>query len=385
MLIEYIGKKLLSLRGIQVPQGEMARTPEKAVDIARQLGGEVVLKVQIPSGGRGKSEGVKFANSNDLDQVYSIASELMKRKFSGYSPLGLLVEKKAKTLNEYYLSFTVDDVKGVPVFMFSSSGGTDVEKSWDGDKNTVLQMDPIEGAWEFQLRDAISSAKVDRSNGKVLAQAARRAYEVFNLYECRLVEINPLAIVEGGAAVALDAKVDIDEDGIGRLDSSVKEIIDTRDGGDELEEAAKRKGLNFVMLDPRGNVGVITGGAGLGMATVDIMYSEGLKPANFLDLGGGATAEKVMDALRLVLRNTDARAVFVNVYGGINNLADIAKGIVSVKQEAEDRLITVKMQGHFQEEAKRILEGAGVKIFITPNTRMAVSCLAEMLPKGGRV
>ena len=166
MLIEYIGKKLLSLRGIQVPQGEMARTPEKAVDIVRQLGGEVVLKVQIPSGGRGKSEGVKFADSNDLDQVYSIASELMRRKFSGYSPLGLLVEKKAKTLNEYYVSFTVDDVKGVPVFMFSSSGGTDVEKSWDGDKNTVLQMDPIEGAWEFQLRDAISSAKVDRSNSE---------------------------------------------------------------------------------------------------------------------------------------------------------------------------------------------------------------------------
>jgi len=380
MLIEYAGKKLISEYGISIPRGNFVRSPEEAVAEAIKFG-EAVLKVQVPAGGRGKAGGVKIVDTKE-DNVIAIAEELMSSKFSGFTPVGILVEEKVKILKELYFSFTISDSSGEALFLLSASGGINVEQNWEKNKAISVSIDPFEGIWEFKIRDAIIDSGLEPELAIKIATIASKAYKIFCDLDCRLLEVNPLVVLEDGNLMALDAKLDIDEDAIYRQKSDIMTYLNLSKV-DSMEERARAMGLNFVLLDNNGEVGVITGGAGLGMSTIDVIYGEGLVPANFLDLGGGVSKVKVKNAVTFVASLPSIKYIFVNVYGGINNLAEVAKGVVEAKDSLNIRIpIIIKMQGHFQSEAKEILDQSGVISVISPNTRKAVRMLKEIAKKG---
>jgi succinyl-CoA synthetase beta subunit len=377
MLIEYAGKQLLSKYGVPIPRGHFVKTPDDAAKVCMEMG-EAVLKVQVPAGGRGKAGGVKIVDAKK-DDVVKIAKDLLSNSFSGFQPLGLLVEEKVNISQETYMGFTIDDAKGVPLFLFSLSGGINIEENWNSSRGVSVIVDPMEGVWEFRIRNALIDLGLDASLAIKIASIANNAYQAFRDLNCRLLEINPLAILKDGNVIALDVKVDIDEDAVYRLRPEIKSLI-ALSSIDSIEERARGMGLNFVLLNVKGEVGVITGGAGLGMATIDILFEEGYIPANFLDLGGGVTKEKVKNAMSLVAKLPELKCIFVNVYGGINNLAEIASGIVEAKTELGIKIpILVKMRGHFEKEAKKILDESGIVSVISSNTRETVRLLRNLM------
>jgi succinyl-CoA synthetase beta subunit len=376
MLVEYAGKKLLSEYGVPVPRGVFVKSSSEATAEAMKMG-EAVLKVQVPAGGRGKAGGVRIVDTKE-DDVSTISGELLSSKFSGYEPIGLLVEEKVKLSRELYVSFAISDAMGVPLFLLSQGGGMDIEQNWGNSKGISVPIDPIEGIWEFKIRDAIIESGMEANIAIKIASLAANLYRVFRDLDCRLLEINPLAVLEDGSIIALDAKIDLDEDAIYRQRPEIMTLIGLS-RVDSMEERARAMGLNFVLLDNKGEVGVITGGAGLGMSTIDVIYGEGFVPANFLDLGGGVSRTKVRNAISLVASLSSLKYIFINVYGGINNLAEVATGIVEAKSSLDIKVpILVKMQGHFEKEAKKILDESGVVSVMTPNTRNAVRLLKNL-------
>ncbi|MEM3828601.1 MAG: ATP-grasp domain-containing protein [Conexivisphaerales archaeon] len=380
MLIEYAGKKVLSDYGVPVPRGVFVKSSSEAAAEALKFG-EAVLKVQIPAGGRGKAGGVRIVDARK-ENIQKVSSELLSSKFSGYEPVGLLVEEKVKYLQEFYISFTISDVKGMPLFLLSQVGGVDIEQNWNSSRGVSMFIDPIEGVWEFKIRDAVIKSGIDANLAIRIASLATKLYKIFQDLDCRLLEINPLAILEDGNIIALDAKIDLDEDAIYRQRPEITNLIQLS-RVNSVEERARTLGLNFVLLDNKGEVGVITGGAGLGMYTIDVLYGEGFRPANFLDLGGGVSKIKVKNAISLVASLPSLKYIFVNVYGGINNLAEVAEGIVEAKSSLEVKVpILVKMQGHFEAQAKEILNKYGVASVTTPNTRKAVRLLKGLIQDG---
>jgi len=380
MLIEYAGKQLLSEYGVPTPRGHFVKTPDDAAKVCTEMG-EAVLKVQVPAGGRGKAGGVKIVNAKK-DDVAKIAKDLLLSSYSGFQPLGLLVEEKVNISQETYMSFIIDDTMGVPRFLFSLSGGINIEENWNSSRGVSVIVDPMEGVWEFRIRDALIDLGIDASLAIKIASIANNTYQAFRDLNCRLLEINPLAILKDGNVIALDAKVDIDEDAVYRLRPEVKSLI-ALSSIDSIEERARGMGLNFVLLDVKGEVGVITGGAGLGMATIDILFEEGYIPANFLDLGGGVTKEKMKNAMSFVAKLPELKYIFVNVYGGINNLAEVATGIVEAKTELGIKIpILVKMRGHFEKEAKKILDESDIVSVISSNTRETVRLLLNLTRRG---
>ncbi|MEM0134728.1 MAG: ATP-grasp domain-containing protein [Thermoplasmatales archaeon] len=380
MLIEYAGKKLLSDCGVSVPRGVFVRSSSEAAAEALKFG-EAVLKVQIPAGGRGKAGGVRIVDARK-ENVLGVSGELLSNKFSGYEPVGLLVEEKIEFSRELYISFAISDAKGTPLFLLSQGGGMDIEQNWDSSKGVSVSIDPIEGVWEFKIRDAVIESGIDANLAIRIASLATKLYRMFRGLDCKLLEINPLAVLEDGNIIALDAKIDLDEDAIYRQRPEITNLIQLS-RADSIEEGARTLGLNFVLLDNRGEVGVITGGAGLGMYTIDVLYGEGFRPANFLDLGGGVSKIKVKNAISLVASLPSLKYIFVNVYGGINNLAEVAKGIVEAKSALEVKVpMLVKMQGHFEAQAKEILDESGVVSVTTPNTRKAVRLLKGLNQDG---
>jgi len=380
MLVEYAGKQLLSEYGIRTPRGYFVKTPSEAARVAAKMG-EAVLKVQVPAGGRGKAGGVKIVDSRKED-VVKIAKDLLSNRYSGFQALGLLVEEKANLSKETYMSFIIDDSTGTPRFLFSLNGGMDIEESWDSSNSVSVLVDPVEGVWEFRIRDALINSGLEATMAVKIASTANNVYRVFHDLDCRLLEINPLAIIQDGNLMALDVKMDLDEDAVYRLRPEVKLLI-AISRIDSTEERARAMGLNFVSLNIKGEVGVITGGAGLGMATNDILFGEGFLPANFLDLGGGVSRNKVKNAISFVSELPNLKYIFVNVYGGINNLAEVASGIVEAKTSLGIKIpILVKMQGHFEKEAKKILDESGILSVISPNTRKAVRLLRDLTKEG---
>jgi succinyl-CoA synthetase beta subunit len=376
MLVEYAGKKLLSEYGVPVPRGVFVKSSSEATAEAMKMG-EAVLKVQVPAGGRGKAGGVRIVDTKE-DDVSTISGELLSSKFSGYEPIGLLVEEKVKLSRELYVSFAISDAMGAPLFLLSQGGGMDIEQNWGNSKGISVPIDPIEGIWEFKIRDAIIESGMEANIAIKIASLAANLYRVFRDLDCRLLEINPLAVLEDGSIIALDAKIDLDEDAIYRQRPEIMTLIGLS-RVDSMEERARAMGLNFVLLDNKGEVGVITGGAGLGMSTIDVIYGEGFVPANFLDLGGGVSRTKVRNAISLVASLSSLKYIFINVYGGINNLAEVATGIVEAKSSLDIKVpILVKMQGHFEKEAKKILDESGVVSVMTPNTRNAVRLLKNL-------
>ncbi|QNR21484.1 ADP-forming succinate--CoA ligase subunit beta [Exiguobacterium sp. Helios] len=371
---EYQAKELLRSYGVPVPNGIAAFTVEEAVDAAEQLSGPIkVVKAQIHAGGRGKAGGVKLAKSQE--EVKAFATELLGKTLVTHQtgPEGkviqrLLVEEGCAIDKEYYLGIVLDRVTGRVVIMGSSEGGMDIEEVAEATPEKIIKevVDPAVGLQAFQARKLAFAMGVPVKLVNKFVGMVTKLYTFFVDKDCSIAEINPLVTTKDGDVLALDAKLNFDSNALYRH----ADVVALRDESEEdpREVEASKNDLNYIALD--GNIGCLVNGAGLAMATMDIIKHFSGDPANFLDVGGGATKEKVTEAFKLILSDENVKGIFVNIFGGIMKCDVIAEGIVAATKEVGLELpLVVRLEGTNVDAGKQILKDSGLAI--TAATSMA--------------
>jgi succinyl-CoA synthetase beta subunit len=357
-LYEYQGKQLFGLHGIPVSEGRFATTPEEARAAAEELGGEVVVKAQVLTGGRGKAGGIKLAASPD--EAEARAREILGLDIRGHVVSRLWVERASDIAKEYYLSLTFDRGEKKPLFMFTTEGGVDIEEVAERNPEAIvrLHVDPLEGFQPWHARRLVYGAGVtDASEQKQIAAIVGKLYDAFVGTDAMLCEINPLIVTPDGEVKALDSKFTVDDNALYKH----PEIAEMRDvaAADPLEALAREKGVTYVKLD--GDVGILGNGAGLVMSTLDVIALVGGEPANFCDLGGGGDAEGVVDALEVITRDEQVKAIFFNIFGGITRCDEVARGILAALERMPiEHPIVVRLDGTNAEEGRTILAEAGI-------------------------
>ena len=355
-LYEYQGKQLFKQFGIPVSDGRLATTPDQARTAAEELGTQVVVKAQVLTGGRGKAGGVKLAD--DPADAEQKAKDIIGLDIRGHVVEKLWIESASDIAKEYYLSVTFDRGAKQPLFMFTTQGGVEIEEVAANDPDALvrLHVDPLEGYQPWIARRLVYGAGVeDAGEQKQIADIVAKLYRCFVETDAMLTEINPLIVTPAGEVKALDSKFTVDDSALYRH-PDIAEFRDTS-AADPLEAFAREKGVTYVKLD--GEVGILGNGAGLSMSTVDVVVVAGGRPANFCDLGGGGSAEGVVDALEVITRDPQVKSIFFNIFGGITRCDEVARGIL----EALDRMkidtpIVVRLDGTNAEEGRRILADA---------------------------
>jgi succinyl-CoA synthetase beta subunit len=364
---EYQAKEILRSYGVSVPNGRVAFTVEEAVEAAKELGTPVcVVKAQIHAGGRGKAGGVKVAKS--LDEVRTYANELLGKVLvthqtgpEGKEVKRLLIEEGCDIKKEYYIGLVVDRATSRVVLMGSEEGGTEIEEVAAKTPEKIFKeyIDPAVGLQVFQARRLAFNINIPKELVNQAVKFMMGLYQVFVDKDCSIAEINPLVVTGDGKVMALDAKLNFDSNALFRH----KDILEYRDLDEEdpKEVEASKYDLNYIALD--GNIGCMVNGAGLAMATMDIIKYYGGEPANFLDVGGGATAEKVTEAFKIILSDPNVKGIFVNIFGGIMKCDVIASGIVeATKQVGLNLPLVVRLEGTNVELGKKILRESGLNI-----------------------
>jgi succinyl-CoA synthetase beta subunit len=367
---EFQAKELLRSYGIPVPRGKAASTPDTARHAAEQLKGRAVIKAQIHAGGRGKGGGVRTAASPDeaLHAARAILGMQLVTHQTG--PKGkkvrrALVEEAHAVRKELYLSLVVDRSRGKEcvVFMASAEGGMDIEQvaATAPEKIVRCAVHPVVGISPFQARKLSASLGLDAEQRKVFAEIVRNLYRLFLEKDCSLVEINPLAVTEDGRLLALDTKINFDDDGLYRH-PEIRELRDP-DEEDPLEVIAKDASVNYIKLD--GNVGCMVNGAGLAMTTMDLIQMAGGEPANFLDVGGGASAEQIEKAFRILTSDPNVKCILINIFGGILRCDRVSAGLIQAAQNIDLKLpMVVRLQGTNVEEGRRMLRDSGLRFTV---------------------
>ncbi|MDJ0622930.1 MAG: ADP-forming succinate--CoA ligase subunit beta [Desulfocapsaceae bacterium] len=363
---EYQAKELFTQYGIPVPAGKAAFTVEEAVEAAQDLNLPVVVKAQIHAGGRGKGGGVKLAYQKKEIEQYTRQILGMNLVTHQTGPEGkkvgrLLIEQGINIDRELYFSIVPDRASASVVIMASTEGGMDIEEVAAKTPEKIIKcfVNPLLGIQKYHLRELAFGLKIPNKAMKSFGSMVEGLYTLFMKKDCSLVEINPLVITAEEEIVAADAKLDVDSNALFRQ----KDIIAYRDTSEEdpLELKASEYDLNYINLD--GNIGNIVNGAGLAMATMDIIQAAGAKPANFLDVGGGATSEQVEKALSLILEDENVKGVLINIFGGILRCDVFAKGIVQAAKQAGITVpVVVRMEGTNVEEGRRILDESGLSL-----------------------
>ncbi len=379
---EYQAKAILNQYGVPVPRGEVARTPEEAETAAKEIGGAVVVKAQIHAGGRGKGGGVKVAKN--AAEAVEIAKKMLGMRLVTHQtgPEGRLVERVLieQTLpieREFYLGIVLDRAQGKPVFMASSAGGVEIEEVAAKNPGLILKeaIEPGFGLTPFQARKLAFGIGIPAgsANGAAAAMIAlARAYESV---DASLAEINPFILTRDGKACALDAKIDLDDNALYRH-KSLLELRDLKEE-DPLEVEASRYGLNYIKLD--GNVGCMVNGAGLAMATMDIIRHAGGNPANFLNVGGGASAQQIENAFRILLSDKNVRAVLINIFGGILRCDTLATGVVAAARQLNVRApVVVRMEGTNVDLGRKILTGSGLNFTVADGMKDAAEKVVRL-------
>ena len=380
-LHEYQAKEIFARYGIPVPRGNVASSAEGARLATEEFGGRSVVKAQVHAGGRGKAGGVKVAQSpsDAATAAQSILSTSLVTNQTG--PEGVpvnqvLVEELADIAREMYLAITVDRVERRPVILVSASGGMDIEEvaATSPDLIHTEPVDPVLGLMPFQSRRIARVLGLEGSVAAAAPAVLNSLYQVFVENDCTLVEVNPLISTGDGQLVALDAKISVDDDAMFRRPS----IVELRDPSqeDELEAQAADLDIAYVNLD--GDVGCLVNGAGLAMATLDVTSAAGAAPANFLDVGGGATVEKVASAVGIILSDDKVRRVLVNIFGGILRCDIAAEGIVLAYRNAGSSLpIVVRMLGTNVDDGKRILAESGLPVVFAETLTEAANAIKQ--------
>ena len=376
-LYEYQGKELFRRVGIPVGDGRLATTPGEARQAAEVLGGPVVVKAQVLTGGRGKAGGVKLAgNAHEAEEH---AKNIIGLDIKGHVVKRLWIEQASDIAKEYYLSLTFDRGAKKALFMFTTQGGIDIEQVAEESPEALvkLHVDPLEGFHPWQARRLVYGAGVDDpSEQKQVAAIVGKLYDAFIRFDAMLCEINPLIVTPEGEVKALDSKFTVDDNALYRH----PDIAEMRDleAADPLEALAREKLVTYVKLD--GEVGVLGNGAGLTMSTVDVVTFAGGRPANFCDLGGGGDAQGVVDALEVITRDPQVKAIFFNIFGGITRCDEVAKGVLqALGQMGIELPIVVRLDGTNAEEGRRILaEAAPPNLHVEPTMLEAARRAVEL-------
>ncbi len=346
-LFEYRGKELFDKYGISVPKGRLVKNEK---DFSG-LNFPFVLKAQVPIGGRGKAGGIKSAEN--LKDAKEKLSQIIGMDIKGYTVRKVLAEEKVDIKKELYLSITLDRSKRMPLIMASDEGGMDIESVPD-EKIFKEWVNPLIGIQSFHIRGIVSKLKLNKDEGKEVAKVISKIYKLFREYDCELVEINPLIIKKDGGVMALDSKVNINDDAMYRHSDIESEVVELT----PLEKDAKDKGIAFIQLE--GNIGVIANGAGLTMATLDALTNYSGKGGVFLDLGGTDDPEKVKQAFEL-MKKAKPKVIFLNLFGGITRCDTVAKGVKEViTKEGIDCPVITRIKGCNEDIAKDILKDAGL-------------------------
>jgi succinyl-CoA synthetase beta subunit len=364
---EYQGKEILRKYGVTVPNGKVAFTVEEAVEAAKELGTQIcVVKAQIHAGGRGKAGGVKVAKN--LDEVRTYANEILGKTLvthqtgpEGKEVKRLLIEEGCDIKKEYYVGLVLDRATSRVVLMASEEGGTEIEEVAEKTPEKIFkeEIDPVIGLQPFQARRIAFNINIPK---ELVNQAVKFMTALYNAYidkDCSIAEINPLVVTGDGKVIALDAKLNFDSNALYRQ----KDVLAYRDLEEEdaKEIEASKYDLSYISLD--GNIGCMVNGAGLAMATMDIVKHYGGDPANFLDVGGGATAEKVTEAFKIILSDPNVRGIFVNIFGGIMKCDVIAEGVVeAAKQVGLSVPLVVRLEGTNVDLGKKILAESSLNI-----------------------
>ena len=381
---EYQAKALFNQAGIPVPEGGLAGNAADAVQVAETLGAyPVVVKAQIHAGGRGKGGGVKLAHSKEA--VASLTGDIIGMNLvthqtgpEGQRVQNVLVEQGLDIEKELYLGMVPDRATAKIVIMASEAGGMDIEKVAEETPEKIIKVsvDPLVGIHPYHCREAAFGLDLPASVIKPFQQLVGNLYKLFIAYDCSLVEINPLVITRDERLVALDAKVNIDDNALFRH----KEIRELRDLNEEdpLEVEASKYNLNYIKLD--GNVGNMVNGAGLAMATMDIIKLAGAEPANFLDVGGGASAEMVENGFRIILSDENVKGILINIFGGILRCDVLAEGVVQAAQKTGINVpVVVRMEGTNVAEGRRILAESGLNLITAVDLKDAAQKVAELV------
>ena len=381
---EYQAKELFKKYGIPVPSGGVAFNPEEAGKIAAALGGfPVVVKAQIHAGGRGKGGGVKIAGS--LDEAKALAKKIIGMKLVTHQtgPEGrlvkkVLVEQGLNIQKELYLGIIPDRASAKIVIMASEAGGMDIEEVAEKTPEKIIKIfvDPLAGIYPYHCRDAAFGLNLSGGAVKEFSAMLKNLYSLFVDLDCSLLEINPLVITAEGSVIALDAKITFDDNALFRH----KDITGYRDTDEEdpLEVEASKFNLNYIKMD--GNVGNMVNGAGLAMATMDIIKLAGAEPANFLDVGGGASTEMVENGFRIILGDKNVKGIFINIFGGILRCDVLAEGVVQAARKTDMKVpVVIRMEGTNVEAGRKILSESGLNLITAVDLQDAAQKVAKIV------
>ncbi len=376
-LYEYQGKGLFKRFGIPVSEGRLATTPGEARAAAEELGGPVVVKAQVLTGGRGKAGGVKLAD--DSADAEAKAKDILGLDIRGHVVRKLWIEQASDIAKEYYLSLTFDRGAKQPLYMLTTEGGVEIEQVAEENPDALarLHVDPLEGFQPYQARRLIYGAGIDDpSEQKQILAIIEKLYRCFVEADAMLCEVNPLIVTPDGEVRALDSKFTVDDSALLRH----PDIAEMRDveAADPQERFAREKGVTYVKLD--GDVGILGNGAGLSMSTVDVVVVAGGRPANFCDLGGGGDAQGVVDALEVITSDEQVRSIFFNIFGGITRCDEVARGILAALDQMKIELpIVVRLDGTNAEEGRQILaDAAPPNLHVEPTMLEAAQRAVEL-------
>jgi succinyl-CoA synthetase beta subunit len=356
-LHEYQSKQLFALHGIPIPRGRVAMTAADARAAAEELGGRAVIKAQVLVGGRGKAGGIRLAGSPE--EAEELATQVLAMRIKDLPVRKVLVDEAAEIQSEIYLGVANDRAARAPVMIASMEGGIEIEEVARKRPERIVRVwiDPFLGLREYQSRNLATSMELARQLWSDFARIASGLFQVFQATDATLAEINPLVITRAGQLLALDGKIVVDDNALYRH----ADLAELRDLDEEApsEREARKYGLSYVKLD--GDIGCMVNGAGLAMATMDVIKSLGGAPANFLDVGGGAAAEKVAAALKIILADRDVRSVLLNIFGGITRCDEVARGILIALESVGRQIpMVIRLVGTNEEEGRRILAEANL-------------------------
>jgi succinyl-CoA synthetase beta subunit len=379
-LLEYQGKQLFAKHGITVPDGRLAVTPQEAREAAEALGFPIVVKAQVQIGGRGKAGGIKLAN--DAAEAEAHAEAILGMDIRGLTVHEVWVERASEIAAEYYAAVVFDRGAKMPLVMLSSEGGMDIEQISEQHPDAIarLHVDPLVGFLPFHGRRLAYESGIETDVIRPVGAMLAKLYDVFVKLDAMLVEVNPLIVTSGRDVVALDAKVSVDDNALGRQ----PDVAEMRNPSaeDPQEQMAKERGITYVKLD--GDIGILGNGAGLVMSTLDVVAQAGGKPANFLDVGGGAKAEEIVQALEVLLSDDKIRAVLFNIFGGITRGDEVANGILQALDQIDVKVpIVVRLDGTNDEEGRKILAQADAPQLHPAKTMLEAADLVVELAKSG--
>ena len=383
---EFQEKDLFRNAGIPVPKGNVAATSEEAVEIAKTLDGPPwVVKAQIHAGGRGKGGGVKIVKS--IEEVKKAAEDILSKPLvthqtgpAGQKVRNLLVEEGLDIEREFYLGIVIDRKLESPVMIFSQAGGMEIEEVSAKNPELVLfeNIDITSGSMPYEARSFFYGIEpmLDKNVFRELSATMSKLYSLFMSNDCSLVEINPLVVTSSGKVVALDAKINFDDNALFRQ-KDIAKLHDSHEM-DELEAEASKYSLNYIRLD--GNIGAMVNGAGLAMATMDVIKLAGAEPANFLDVGGGATEEMVKNGLKIILTDKRVKAVLINIFGGIMRCDVLARGVVNAAKEVDIEVpLIVRLEGTNVEEGREILKNSDLDFSVAGDIEEAGGMVAKQV------